>query len=384
MKSDWIEFYCKNGVNLLLWNYRGYGRSTGCPKPHLLQEDAELIIDFLRKELKPQRIGVHGQSLGGVLASHLANKCQLDFLCADRTFYSLSEVVSYSFSWFAAKFFQFVSDWNSNIALKYTRSKCYKIVTYDPKDEIINFMSSLQTGILKEVIYDRVSNKVDEFESKNVETGKLQQFFINFINCLKKKASILKNEHIFQKDFDNYYENYYFAPNEFNLLYNAFLHIMEVIVEMSKHKSTFKKMHKRFLSSDDAQLEKLKPKGKELGVQSATNTGSLDSSLNVTTNISVLNISHFKEDSISNVNDISVNKSTFKDDNMILFDKQVENNDEDGEEHNKSNKLEIEMKPPMGEINDYLDLLTDKEKNSEKFQNFILEVSFLIEKKDFS
>jgi len=362
---------------LLLWNYRGYGRSTGCPKPHLLQEDAEMIIDFLRKELKPQRIGVHGQSLGGVLASYLANKCQLDFLCADRTFYSLSEVVSYGFSSFAAKFFQFVSNWNSNIALKYTRSKCYKIVTYDPKDEIINYMSSLQTGILKEVIYDRVSNKLHEFEPKNIETRKLQQFFINFINCLKTKASILQNEHSLQKDFDNYYENYYFAANEFNLLYNAFLRIMEVIVEMSKHKSTFKKMHKRFLSSDDAQLEKLKSKGKEQpGVISSANTGSLDSSLNVTTNISVLNISHFKEESIINMNDISVNKSTFKDDNMILFDKQLDINDEEREEQSKSNKLEIEMKPPMGEINEYLDLLTDKEKNSEKFQNFILEVIF--------
>ena len=175
-----------------MWNYRGYGRSKGCPKPQLIQEDAEVIIDFLRKELKIQKIGVHGQSLGGVLACHLADKCNLDFLCADRTFYSLSQIVSYSFNSFAAKFFQFVCNWNENIALKYTRSKCYKVVTYDPKDEIINYMSSLQTGILKEVIHDRISNKINDFQPKMIDTGKFQRFLISFINCVQKKIHEFK------------------------------------------------------------------------------------------------------------------------------------------------------------------------------------------------
>jgi hypothetical protein len=127
-------------------------------------------------------------------------------------------------------------------------------------------------------------------------------------------------------------------------------------------------MHKRFLSSDDAQLEKLKNKTKEQpthGILSAGNSGSLDSSLNVTTNISVLNISHFKEESIGNVNDISVIKSAIEKENEILPE-------EDFEDPTKENKLELKI--PTGETNEYLDLLTDKEKNSEKFQNFILEV----------
>ena len=329
-----------------------------------------MIIDFLRKDLKTQKIGVHGQSLGGMLACHLADKCNLDFLCADRTFYSFAEIVHYSFSSLAAKCFQVVSSWNENNALKYTRSRCYKIATYDPKDEIINFMSSLQTGIIKEVIYNRVSNRVEnDLQLKDLAgLGKIPKLAHIFAHHLKTRVMIMKNEHQSQKDFNNYYETYYFTASEYNLLYNAFYRIMEVIVEMSKHKSTFKKMHKRFLSSDDAQLEKLKHKTREQppGIASAGNSGSLDSSLNVTTNISVLNISHFKEESISNMNDISVLKGAMEKDN--------ENPEEDLEDPNKA---KLELKPPNGENNDYLDLLTDKEKNSEKFQNFILEVRIL-------
>jgi len=315
-----------------------------------------------------QKIGVHGQSLGGMLACHLAYKCNLDFLCADRTFYSLADIVHYSFSSFAGKFFRLVSNWSENNAAKYTRSKCYKIVTYDPKDDIINFMCSLQSGILKEVIYDRISNKVEDLKAPLSNSGKLQRFALEFALNLKKRILILKNENQSLKDFNTYYETYYFTAAEFNLLYNAFYRIMEIIVEMSKHKSTFKKMHKRFLSSDDAQLEKLKNKTKEQpthGILSAGNSGSLDSSLNVTTNISVLNISHFKEESIGNVNDISVIKSAIEKENEILPE-------EDFEDPTKENKLELKI--PTGETNEYLDLLTDKEKNSEKFQNFILEV----------
>lgn len=356
----------------MLWNYRGYGRSTGTPKPQLIQSDGETIIDFFRKELKVQKIGIHGQSLGGILACHLAQKCNLDFLCADRTFSSFSDVVAFSFSSLAAKFFQIISNWNENNAAKFTKSKCYKVVTYDPKDEIINYLSSLQAGILKEAIYDRICSKNDELVVKKRNSN----IFENFIDILKQKAEILKNDKKNILDFDNYYDCFYFSNNEFDLIYNAFLRIMEIIVETSKHKSNFKKNHRRFVSSDDAQMERIKNKAKEqktAGIPIVGNTGSLDSSLNVT-NISVLNISSFKEESIVNSNDVSVSKSTFKEDNSVIFNIQNENMLEENEE-NKSNQ--IEMKIPIGENNDYLELLTDKEKNSEKFQNFILEVAII-------
>lgn len=359
-------------MNLFLWNYRGYGRSQGCPKPSLLQQDGELIVDFLRKEYKAQKIGVHGQSLGGLLACHLASKCNLDFLCADRTFSSFSNIVNFSFSSLFAKVFQIISNWSENNASKYTSSKCYKVVTYDPKDEIINVMSSLQTGIVKEAIYSRISEKRDEIEFESKHPNKLKEIFNKMHVFLKTKKKILRDERQLEKDFDSYYETCYFTATEFNSIFNAFVRVMEIIVEMSKYKSTFKKMHRRFLSNDDGKIEKMRNKAKdqEPGVLSAGNTGSLDSSLNVTsTNISVLNISHFKEESNINPNEISVNKSVLKDDNnnSVL----INNNEEDADENNR---YKSDMKVPIGESTEYLDLLTDKEKNSEKFQSFILEV----------
>lgn len=59
----------------MVWNYRGYGESTGIPNPYNVKEDVEAVMQYLIKDLKVKgKIGVYGCSLGGMAACHLANK----------------------------------------------------------------------------------------------------------------------------------------------------------------------------------------------------------------------------------------------------------------------------------------------------------------------
>ena len=72
---EWVNFYLEKGVNVLLWNYRGYYKSTGTPSSKNVLEDVELVYDYLKYNLKAKGvIGVHGESLGGYVATHLARK----------------------------------------------------------------------------------------------------------------------------------------------------------------------------------------------------------------------------------------------------------------------------------------------------------------------
>jgi len=52
------------------------------------------------------KIGIHGESLGGAVASHIASRGQVDFLFADRTFASLYDVAFYGIGgkWIAKVF----------------------------------------------------------------------------------------------------------------------------------------------------------------------------------------------------------------------------------------------------------------------------------------
>lgn len=62
---------------MFLWNYRGYGRSKGRPSLEVLKKDGEAIVDYLKKVKGVSKLGVHGESIGGLIASHIAHHCDV-------------------------------------------------------------------------------------------------------------------------------------------------------------------------------------------------------------------------------------------------------------------------------------------------------------------
>ena len=63
-------------VNVLMFDYRGYGKSTGEPGVNSFKQDALNVYDFAIDSLgaNPQRLIVHGHSLGTFMASHTATE----------------------------------------------------------------------------------------------------------------------------------------------------------------------------------------------------------------------------------------------------------------------------------------------------------------------
>lgn len=60
------------GVNVLMIDYRGYGRSAGTPSIATMKNDALAAFDHLRGRAGDRPIVVHGLSLGGFVAAHVA------------------------------------------------------------------------------------------------------------------------------------------------------------------------------------------------------------------------------------------------------------------------------------------------------------------------
>jgi len=60
----------EKGYNVLLFDYRGYGRSAGSPSLHGLHLDTEAALHtvFAMKGVNPDRVVIFGQSLGGSIA----------------------------------------------------------------------------------------------------------------------------------------------------------------------------------------------------------------------------------------------------------------------------------------------------------------------------
>ncbi|MFH0983091.1 MAG: alpha/beta hydrolase [Planctomycetota bacterium] len=82
------------GYNVLIFDYRGYGRSEGKPSEAGLYHDAEAAwrhLDVVRSE-PPERIILFGESLGGAVAIDLAARHRPAALVVQSSFTSLIDI----------------------------------------------------------------------------------------------------------------------------------------------------------------------------------------------------------------------------------------------------------------------------------------------------
>ena len=146
-QSEWLDYYLNSGINVFMWNYRGYGRTKGRPSIVKLRKDGVAVLNYLRKERRIGRLGVHGESLGGCIATYLAAHAQVDFLFADRTFASLGQVALYNFGKVAYYLLLATFNWRSDSTFDYLSAPCYKVISSDPRDAMINDLASLKSGV---------------------------------------------------------------------------------------------------------------------------------------------------------------------------------------------------------------------------------------------
>ena len=191
----------EGGCDILLWNYRGYGGSTGYPTFKNAKTDALELFDYAKKKyINYNRFGVYGYSVGGGSAIYLANKRNLDVLVCDRNFSSVSDIVKeISFFgnalYYLLKIIDFKYDSNAEEFAQSKNKNICKVILCDPNDEIIPNSASLKTGVSKYIIKkycEEQKIKIREnileifLESKDNLNIKFMETLIYLISLLKK------------------------------------------------------------------------------------------------------------------------------------------------------------------------------------------------------
>ena len=80
------------GYDILIPDYRGYGKSNGKISQAALFSDARLCYDYLKEKYPAEDIIIFGRSIGTGVASHLASQVPARFLILETPFYSLSQI----------------------------------------------------------------------------------------------------------------------------------------------------------------------------------------------------------------------------------------------------------------------------------------------------
>lgn len=87
-----VEDYVKLNYDVLVMDYRGYGKSVGKRSMENLLNDAELFYQYALTLFPENEITIYGRSIGTGLASWLAGKHQPKRLILETPYYSLNSV----------------------------------------------------------------------------------------------------------------------------------------------------------------------------------------------------------------------------------------------------------------------------------------------------
>ena len=88
-----VEF-TKFGYDVLVMDYRGYGKSSGPRNEEYLYSDAQFFYDFAKENYGENKIIVYGRSLGGAFATKIAGENQPKMVILESTFYNLQDIVN--------------------------------------------------------------------------------------------------------------------------------------------------------------------------------------------------------------------------------------------------------------------------------------------------
>ncbi len=137
-RFDSIKIFHRLGLGVLIFDYRGYGKSKGSPDEEGTYRDAEAAWDYLVNVLhmKPEKIVLFGRSLGSAVAAELALRKQAGALIMESAFTSAPDL--------GKKFFpllpvRLISRYHYESIDKVGKIKLPKLFIHSPGDEIVPY-----------------------------------------------------------------------------------------------------------------------------------------------------------------------------------------------------------------------------------------------------
>ncbi len=133
-----IQVFNQMGLDVLIFDYQGYGLSDGSPSEAGTYADSEAAWQYLTKEkgIAPERIIIFGRSLGGAVAAKLATAHRPAGLVVEAAFTSIPDLVGDIYPYLPLRpILRFDYETVDSIA----KVDCPVLVAHSPQDDMIPF-----------------------------------------------------------------------------------------------------------------------------------------------------------------------------------------------------------------------------------------------------
>ncbi len=137
-RLEYLQIFHRMGLSTFIYDYRGFGLSSGTPTEAGTYLDSEAAWDFLvsKKGIPPDRIAVYGESLGGAVAARLATQNRPGAVILASTFTSLPDLGAELYPLFPVRL---LSRFSYNTLEYVRRAQSPTLVIHSADDEIVPF-----------------------------------------------------------------------------------------------------------------------------------------------------------------------------------------------------------------------------------------------------
>ncbi len=178
--------YTNFGYDVLVMDYRGYGKSSGPRNEDYLYSDAQFCFDFAKNLYGEENTIVYGRSLGGSFAVKVAAENYPKTVILEATFYNLQDIVN---RWLPKKFTDKVSPTMTYHFLSNENISKIKVPLYHfhgTKDNVVPIKSGKKLFEVFEKSQPKITKKFIEI------SGATHDDLINHENFVEELKKILQ------------------------------------------------------------------------------------------------------------------------------------------------------------------------------------------------
>jgi fermentation-respiration switch protein FrsA (DUF1100 family) len=137
-RLDSIRQFHSLGLNVLIYDYRGYGESEGRPTEAGTYLDVKAAWDYLlgERRISPQQIVIFGRSLGAAIAADLASQQPSAGVILESAFTSVPDMAASLYPWLPVRL---LARYRYNTLDKIERINSPLLLVHSREDEIIPY-----------------------------------------------------------------------------------------------------------------------------------------------------------------------------------------------------------------------------------------------------
>lgn len=158
-RLNYIEKMYSLGISLMIFDYPSFGQSSGIPNESSCINCADKFYEYLLNEKKYEcnDIIFYGESIGGSIATSLANKYNIKYLIIQSTFTDIKEIIKNILSFNIFMIHNIGFETLNNLKIRHKLNKINKkmktLVIHSNDDELIDYDHAKQLSEFSDILF---------------------------------------------------------------------------------------------------------------------------------------------------------------------------------------------------------------------------------------